>query len=98
MKIRTLLSVIPVLKVCQQNSMSGFKYKNKTISFELIFITFSGNRTFYDENIGISSYGQALSHSIAQYACEESLQSILSRVSFAHFITYAGICFLREMN
>jgi uncharacterized protein (UPF0128 family) len=78
--------------------MSGFKYKNKTINFKLILITFSGSRTFYDENIGISSYGQALSHSIAQYACEESLQSIISRVSFAHLITFAGICFLREMN
>ncbi|CAG2105033.1 unnamed protein product [Medioppia subpectinata] len=39
-----------------------------------------GHKTFYRKNSGMTYFGQALSHSIAQYACEESLSSIMSRV------------------
>ncbi len=43
----------------------------------------SGERSFYEN--GISYFGQALSHSIAQFACEKSLQTIMSRVSLLLF-------------
>ncbi|CAG2103091.1 unnamed protein product [Medioppia subpectinata] len=46
------------------------------------FICYScaeGHKTFYDEEYGISHFGQAFSHTIAQYACEETLTSIMSR-------------------
>jgi len=31
---------------------------------------------------GLTAFGQAFSHAIARYACEEALHSIMSRVSF----------------
>ncbi len=39
-------------------------------------------------------FGQALSHSIAQYACEENLQSIMSRVSL-EFLNVECLVILR---
>jgi hypothetical protein len=47
------------------------------------YIFDSGERSFYEN--GISYFGQALSHSIAQFACEKSLQTIMSRVSLLLF-------------
>ncbi|CAG2164876.1 unnamed protein product [Oppiella nova] len=46
------------------------------------FICYScaeGHKSYYDEMLGITHFGQALSHTIAQYACEETLTSIMSR-------------------
>ncbi|CAG2107067.1 unnamed protein product [Medioppia subpectinata] len=59
------------------------------------FICYScaeGRKTFYDDDYGITYFGQALSHSIAQYACEESLSSIMSRTCdlLKFFIKHTG--------
>ncbi|XP_054159964.1 caspase-9-like [Oppia nitens] len=47
-----------------------------------IFICYScaeGSKSYFDIFNGITHFGQAFSHCLAQYACEETLNSIMSR-------------------
>ena len=47
------------------------------------FVSYScaqGFESIYDSEIGMSYFGLALTQSIAQYACDESLSTIMKRV------------------
>jgi len=46
---------------------------------------FKGEKAYFNENDELTVFGQAFSHCIANYACQESLEEIMARVSFKHF-------------
>ena len=70
LSFRTHLSVFHVLEVIL------FIYRSVSHNF-LIGLGFE---TYFDNVHGFTYFGQAFTHAIAQYACDQSLNEIMNRV------------------
>ena len=44
--------------------------------------------SYYNEYTGFSYFGQAFTHAIAQYACEQHLNEIMNRVIYFYYFIY----------